>query len=207
VVLVDTFHEQLDSLTVNNQQGAYAATRHLIALGHKRIGMLAANKESIPARERWRGFQKAMEEAGLPIDPALVKYSTSPELDGFTRQSGQEVMKQFLALGRHRPTAVFVSSDIQAAGALNALSEAGLKCPEDLSIVGFDDIELASHLGLTTMRQPMYEMGMLAAESLLARLDDTRRQPAHTLFVPKLIVRNTTRALVPRVRVTGVTAA
>jgi LacI family transcriptional regulator len=200
VVLVDTFHEKLDSLSVDNRQGAYAATLHLISLGHKRIGMLAANKESIPARERRRGFQKAMEEAGLPIDPALIKNSSSPELDGFTRQSGHDVMNHFLAMGRKRPTAVFVSSDIQAAGALGALSEAGLRCPEEMSIVGFDDIELAAHLGLTTMRQPMYEMGRLAAEHLLARLEDERRQAEHTLFVPELIVRSSTQALVSPTR-------
>lgn len=207
VVLVDTFHEQFDSLTVDNQQGAYAATHHLVSLGHKRIGMLAANRESVPARERLKGFRKAMDEAGLPIEPSLVKNSSSPKLDGFTRESGYEVMNQFLAMGQKMPTAVFVSSDIQAAGALGAISAAGLRCPEDISIVGFDDIELASHLGLTTMRQPMYEMGMLAAEILLARLEDPTQEPTHTLFVPKLVIRNTSGPHVSRERVATETAA
>jgi LacI family transcriptional regulator len=195
VVLVDANNEEFDSLTVDNQQGARAATCHLISLGHKRIGMLSANRDSVPAKERLRGFTKAMKEAGLPVEPSLVKNSTSSKLDGFTRESGYEVMNQFLAMGEKMPTAIFASSDIQASGALSALSSAGRKCPDDLSLVGFDDIELASHLGLTTMRQPMYEMGMLAAETLLARLDDARRQTMHTLFVPKLIVRSTSGAL------------
>jgi LacI family transcriptional regulator len=195
VVLVDAYNEQFDSLTVDNQQGARAATAHLISLGHRRIGMLSANRESVPAKERIKGYTKAMREAGLPVDPTLIKYSSSSRLDGFTRESGHEVMNQFLSLGRGMPTAIFASSDIQAAGALSALSAAGRKCPDDLSLVGFDDIELASHLGLTTMRQPMFEMGMLAAERLLARLEDTRQQTMHTLFVPKLIVRSTSKAL------------
>jgi LacI family transcriptional regulator len=207
LVLVDAHHKSFDSLAVDNQQGAYVATNHLIASGHRRIGMLNANIESIPARERLRGFRKAMEDADLPIDATLVKNSSSPRLDGFTRESGHEVMQQFISLGKKMPTAIFVSSDIQAAGALTALGEAGLKCPDDISIVGFDDIELASHLGLTTMRQPMYEMGVLAADVLLARFEEPKREPVHRMFVPKLIVRKTSESLDSRIRVASETAA
>jgi LacI family transcriptional regulator len=191
VVLVDAYHENFDSLSVDNLQGAYIAAKHLIALGHTRIGMLNANLESVPARERLKGFRKAMEEAGFSVDPALVKNSSSSRLDGFTRESGYEVMKQFIALRKKRPSALVVSSDIQAVGALAAMSEEGLRCPEDIAIVGFDDIELASHLGLTTMRQPMYDMGVLAAEILSERLRDPSREITHTMFVPKLVVRKT----------------
>jgi len=207
LVLVDAFHKDFDSLAVDNQQGAYVATNHLIASGHRRIGMLNANVESIPARERLRGYRKAMEDAVLTIDPTLVKNSSSPRLDGFTRESGYEVMQQFIRMGRKMPSAIFVSSDIQAAGAIAAIGEAGLKCPEDISIVGFDDIELASHLGLTTMRQPMFEMGVLAAEVLLARLEEPNREPIHTMFVPKLIVRKTSEGLGSRMHVANETAA
>ena len=206
-VLVDAYHKQFDSLAVDNRQGAYVATNHLIASGHRRIGMLSANLESVPARERLRGFRTAMEEADLPVDPSLIKKSASPRLDGFTRESGYEVMQQFIRLGNKMPSAIFVSSDIQAAGALDALGESGLKCPHDISIVGFDDIELASHLGLTTMRQPMYEMGVLAAEVLLARLEEPKREPVHAMFVPKLVVRKTSESLDSRVRAACETAA
>ncbi|MBI3579843.1 MAG: LacI family DNA-binding transcriptional regulator [Ignavibacteriales bacterium] len=191
VVLVDTFHKNFDSLFVENLQGAYIATKHLISLGHRRIGMLNANLESAPARDRLKGFQKAMNEAGIEINPLLVKKSLSTKLDGFTRESGYELMKEFIALGKKNPTGIFVSSDIQAMGALAALTEAGLRCPEDVSIVGFDDIELASHLGLTTMRQPMFEMGNLAAEILAQRLQNPQAEITHKKFVPKLIIRKT----------------
>ncbi len=200
VVLVDTNDKRFDSLAVDNQEGALKATKHLISLGHKRIGMLNANLEGLPARERLRGFRKAMDEAGLAVDTALIKNSKSTKLDGFTREAGFDVMQQFIALGRHMPSALFVSSDIQAAGALTALADSGLKCPHDISIVGFDDIELASHLGLTTMRQPLFTMGHLAAEVLLKRLSDPNREPVHTMFVPELVVRKTAKPIETRGR-------
>ena len=195
IVLVDTHDDRCDSLAVDNQKGSYVATNHLITLGHKRIGMLTANLESVPSRERVLGFRKAMDEAGLAIPRTFIKSSHSTKLDGFTRESGYEVMQQFIAMGRQMPTAFIVSSDIQASGALNALAEAGLNCPEDISVVGFDDIDLASHIGLTTMRQPMFEMGELATDLLMERLAHSQREPTHSLFVPKLVVRKTSKAL------------
>ncbi len=191
VVLVDTFHPLFDSLTVENVEGALTATRHLISLGHKRIGILNANLESVPARERLQGFQRAMRETGIPVDQELMKRSASPMLDGFTRETGYQLMKEFLRLGSKAPTAVFVASDIQALGAMTAIQEAGLQCPDDVAIVAFDDIPLASHLGLTTMRQPMYEMGSLAIERLMERMKNPDVSPKHTTFVPTLVIRKT----------------
>lgn len=191
VIVVDSYHKSFDSLTVDNQEGAFHATMHLIKLGHKRIGLLNANIESAPARERSKGFQNALTGAGLAIDPELVKNSNSPTLDGFTRDAGYELMKQFLSLKGRMPTAIVVASDIQAVGALAAINEAGLKCPNDVALIGFDDIELASHLELTTMRQPMYEMGALAADILADRLKNPKEKVSQTKFVPKLIVRKT----------------
>lgn len=195
VVLVDTFHDNFDSFSIENLQGAYMATRHLVSLGHKRIGMLSANLESVPARERLKGFQKALRDAKLVVEPELIKKSTSPRLDGFTRETGYELMKEFIAMGKGMPTAIFVSSDIQAIGALAALSEEGLRCPDDVALVGFDDIELSSHFELTTLRQPMFEMGALAAEKLAQRMEHPDVPPTHTTFVPKLIVRKSCGAV------------
>ncbi|HLE32574.1 MAG TPA: LacI family DNA-binding transcriptional regulator [Bacteroidota bacterium] len=191
VVLVDTYHPSFDSFTVENVQGAYTAAKHLISLGHQKIGILNANLESVPARERLHGFQKAVKEAGLSIDPIWLKHSASPRLDGFTRETGYELMKEFIAMGSRRPTAVFVASDIQAIGALAALQDANLHCPDDVAIVGFDDIMLASSLGLTTMRQPMFEMGSLAVERLMTRMQDPVQPAVHMTFTPKLVVRST----------------
>ena len=191
LVLVDTYHPDFDSLSVENIQGAYAATKHLISLGHRNIGMLNANLESVPARERLQGFQMAMKESDLTPNPRFVKRSASPHLDGFTREVGYELMKEFLQLGSDMPSAIVVASDIQAVGALAALQEAGLRCPEDVALIGFDDIIIAGSLGLSTMRQPMYEMGSLAIEKLMLRMSDAERPPSHMTFTPKLVVRKT----------------
>lgn len=191
VVLIDTYHKNFDSLSVENVKGAHTATEHLIRMGHRRIGMLSANLESVPARERLQGFRDAMREAGLQIDPSLIKHSASASLDGFTRDCGYRLMKEFIVMKSARPTAIVVSSDIQAIGALEAMQEDNICCPEDIAIVGFDDIELASHLGLTTVRQPMYQMGTLAAEKLMERMRNPDSPPTHTTFVPKLVVRKT----------------
>ncbi|HLF19781.1 MAG TPA: LacI family DNA-binding transcriptional regulator [Bacteroidota bacterium] len=192
VVLIDTHNKNFDSFFVDNSEGAYVATNHLISLGHERIGILLANLESTPARQRLEGFRRAMNEANLEVRSSWIKRSSSAKLDGFTRETGYELMREFLVSRFDMPTAVFVSSDIQAAGALSAIEEAGMKCPDDIALVGFDDIELASHLGLTTMRQPMFEMGSLAAARLIERMANLTLKPKETAFVPKLVVRQTT---------------
>jgi LacI family transcriptional regulator len=189
LVLVDAYHPDFDSFSVENVVGARQATAHLHALGHRRIGMLAANLESLPARERLSGYRQGLEEAGIAYDASIVLSSTSPRLDGFTRETGYELMGRFIAMGSRRPSAVFVSSDVQAAGALMAVQDAGLRCPEDFAIIGFDDIALAGHIGLTTMRQPLVEMGRLAVQRLNERLATPDLPITQHSFVPELVVR------------------
>ena len=104
-------------------------------------------------------------------------------------------MIEMLEMGSARPTAIFVASDIQAMGAMTALRDNGLKVPDDMAIVGFDDIELAQHIGLTTVRQPMYEMGVLAVGRILDRMTDRNGSVTHTTFTPKLIVRESCGAV------------
>jgi DNA-binding LacI/PurR family transcriptional regulator len=191
LILLDTRHEQFDSVFVENVEGALLATSHLIQLGHKHIGMLSANAASSPAQARVKGYKKALHRAGLSLDSKLIKYSMNTKLDGFTRESGHETMKQFLQMKQGCPSAIFVSSDIQALGALSAIGENDLRCPNDIAIVGFDDIEISKHIGLTTMRQPMYEMGHLAASRIVSRISESSSAPAHTAFHPELIVRKT----------------
>lgn len=190
LVLVDAFHAAFDSITVDNRRGGYLATNHLIELGHRRVGLLNANPQSTPAQERLKGYKDAMRDAGIDIRAEWIKQSRSKELDGFTRETGADLMKEFLALESERPTAIFVSSDIQAIGALQALEESGLRCPDDIAFVGFDDIELSRYLGITTVRQPMFQMGALAVEVFQRRLMDRKTPPIHRQFLPELVVRN-----------------
>jgi len=157
--------------------------------------MINAQLVSTPAVERLQGYRRALEGHGVPYSEKLIKTGTNIKQDGFNRDAGYEAMIEFLKMGPDMPKAFFVSSDIQAMGAITALSENGIRVPEDVSIVGFDDIELARHIRLTTMRQPMFQMGVLAIERLVARMASPDMEILHTTFSPTLIVRESCGAL------------
>jgi LacI family transcriptional regulator len=193
VVLVDTHHESFDSLRVRNKEGAMRATQHLISLGHRNIAMINATLENEPARERLEGYRAALEQAGLTFETNNVLRATIDKQDGFNREAGYVSMKQLVSRSslRNPVTAVFVSSDVQAIGALEAARELGVRVPEDMAMVSFDDIELARHAQLSTMRQPMHEMGSLALERLRARMKAPSIPPTLTTFLPELVIRQT----------------
>jgi LacI family transcriptional regulator len=193
VVLIDAYHSEFDSIRVENKEGAMTATRHLIGLGHRQIAMINASLETLPAQERQQGYRAALLEAGLPYVRENVIAAGAMRQDGFNRESGAMAMRQLLpAFDRPDPvTAVFVVSDIQALGALDVARKAGIRVPGDVAIVSFDDIELAQHAGLTTMRQPMHQMGMLAVECLTTRMSDPDGPVTLTTFHPDLVIRDT----------------
>ncbi len=187
-VLVDCFHTDFDSVSIDNEHGGYLAARHLIDQGRERIAIIMANPGSVPAADRQKGYRRALEEAGLQPNDAYAISSDDEETHGYTEAHGHEAMEQLLACDP-APDAVFATSDVQALGAIAALREAGLKVPEDVCIVGFDDIRLSEHLGLSTLRQPMYDLGRLATEKLLSRIAEPDRLPTHTVFSPHLVKR------------------
>ncbi len=195
LVLVDASHPDFDSIVVNNETGAYAAVRHLIGLGHKRLAMITGHRESAPAHYRYLGFQTALAEAGLKLpDDLLMSSDNLPSEavkinDGFNKETGYLAMRQLLAHNGKRPTGVFIASDIQALGAMKAVRESGLRIPEDIAIVGFDDIELAEYAGLTTVRQPMFEMGRQAVERLMTLIDHPKTPREHRHIETELVIR------------------
>ncbi len=196
VVLVDSFHPEFDSIYIDNEQGGYVATQHLIEQGFERIGLILANPVSVPAADRRRGYERALREAGQSCAEARIVASDDDHQHGYTEEAGYAGMRTLLCK-RPRPDAVFVASDIQALGALRAVQEAGLRVPDDIALIGFDDIRISSYVGLTTLRQPMYEMGKLAVEKLLLRLQSMDYPTSHTVFAPRLVVRATTGAPLP----------
>jgi LacI family transcriptional regulator len=117
--------------------------------------------------------------------------------DGFNKETGYWAMRQLLAVNGKRPTAVFAASDIQAMGAIKAVQEAGLRIPEDIAIVGFDDIELAEYVGLTTVRQPMFQMGKQAVERLMQLINDPSSPRQHLRIETELIVRESSGGVGP----------
>ena len=152
-----------DYVGVDNEGGAFLITRHLVQLGHRRLAMISGPLTIRNAQERLAGFTRALQAAALP-EPAV-------ELAGFDRPSGLEAARRLMQL-TPRPDAIFAANDLLAVGALAALRELGLRCPEDVAVVGFDDLELAAftHPPLTTVAQPGYELGRCAAEALFNRL-------------------------------------
>ena len=190
VVLVDATGRGVPSVVTDDVEGGRMATRHLVELGHRAIGFLG--DEPRPplgfraSQARERGFDEVLRSAGLPAPPGLRRYG--PHDRDVARALGREL----LSPGPHRPTAVFASSDMQAMGVLRAAGDLGLRVPDDVSVIGFDDIELSAHLGLTTVRQPLFESGRLGVELLLQALaghaGPTRR---HTLPLD-LVARSTT---------------
>lgn len=189
VVLVDSSHSELDSVFVDNERGGYEATRHLIEMGYRRIGYLSGHPMSVPAVDRQAGYGRALREAGLPFDPDRIYTPQQSRDHGYTECIGYEGMQ---ALLKQDLDAVFVASDIQALGALRAIHEAGLRVPEDLGVVGFDDIAVSAYVGLTTMRQPMYDMGRQAVDALLSRLNAPVSASAHSVHYAELVRRNST---------------
>ncbi|NUN69238.1 MAG: LacI family DNA-binding transcriptional regulator [Bacteroidetes bacterium] len=189
LVLVDTFHPQFDSIRVDNAGGATIATEHLLSLGHRNIGMINANLQSAPARERLASFRQTLQQAGVTIPEGNIVNSDEQKNDGFSRESGFRGMMEFLGRGLPVPTAFFVSSDIQAIGVLAALRERNIRVPEDVAIVSFDDVELAKNFDLTTMRQPMFKMGELAVKKMIERIEHPDAPVSSVSFKPGLVIR------------------
>ncbi|HYJ90649.1 MAG TPA: LacI family DNA-binding transcriptional regulator [Pyrinomonadaceae bacterium] len=187
-------HEELDGVTnvvLNHQHAAELGVGHLYNLGHRRIAVIKGQEFSSDTGERWSTINEAARRRGIEIDPRLTVQlmgdSPSPEV-------GYEAMKALLARGE-RFTAVFAFNDISAIGATRALVEMGLRVPNDVSVLGFDDIYSAAfhNPALTTIRQPLFEMGRLAARTLLDRLaDETGQIPQNLSVEPTLIVRQST---------------
>jgi DNA-binding LacI/PurR family transcriptional regulator len=190
----DFRHPQVDFVTADNLQGGYEATKHLIDLGHRRIGFIGISLTKGQALRRFQGYLEAMNEHGLRVSEELIVggRNGSDQRPGYsTEEIGYDGMTKLLKL-RKRPTAVFARNDFTAVGALNAIRQAGLRVPEDIAVVGYDDIPLASHTSppLTTVRQPTREQGSIAAESLVKRIEGGIDLPrTERVFECELVVR------------------
>jgi LacI family transcriptional regulator len=174
---------------VDEEEGARAATRHLIELGHRRIGLLAGSYFSF-ATQRALGYRAALEAAGIAFDETRVGRAPYYNAD-----EGREGMRSLLAKAEGL-TAVFAETDELAIGAIRALYEAGLSVPRDVSVVGFDDIDICAYLspGLTTVRQPIQDMGRKTAELMSKLIEGEDAGSGSNVFGHELIVRESTAA-------------
>lgn len=185
VVLADRRLDiECDIVVVDNVEGAYQMTRHLLEMGHTRIGIITGPMGVATSAERIEGHRRALVEAGVEICDDLV-------MEGDYRQpSGHERALEFLRMPSP-PTAVFACNDLMAVGALSAIEEAGLMVPNDVAVVGFDDIAIASAVKprLSTMAQPMYEIGVIASRMLIGRIKSPTKPYQTVVLQPQLVIR------------------
>ncbi len=191
IVTIETGAEQFPSVVCDNVAAAVTATRHLVNLGHERIAIISglANdpmKFPIP-RARRRGYVQVLEENEIEVRPDF-------DISGnFSYEGGAEAMAELLAV-RQAPTAVFAFSDEMAVGAMKTIRDLGLRIPDDISVLGFDDHDVAQYVGLTTIRQPVAEYGERAA-SLLLEILKGKSPPGPNVVLPtRLVIRSTTGA-------------
>lgn len=190
VVILDHMHPRLDSIIIANRDGARRATEHLVGLGHRQIGMIDGHLSSYPAVLRLEGYQQALNEANLPFDDnRLIICDAKAGEHGFNEAAGYLAMKRLIAQSGQRSTALFVASDVQALGVMRAAKEAGIAIPGDLALVGFDDIEFAKFVGLTTMHQPIAQIGQMAVARLVQRIQGGANGEFFHQLSPELIVR------------------
>jgi DNA-binding LacI/PurR family transcriptional regulator len=174
-----------DSVTANNEEGALEATRHLIQMGHMRLAMIVGPQHLTNAKDRLKGFKKAIREAKISISTEYIQETTFDKQGGYT--------KTLLLLRLiPRPTAIFAGNDMIALGILRAIRESRLRCPEDISIMGFDDLDLAeaTHPPLSSVSQSGYQLGTTAAHILIERLHGDRSPAKHIVLKTSLSLRN-----------------
>ncbi len=189
VVLIDAYSPMFTSLVVNNVEGAYQAVKCLIERGHRRIGFIngeiEGNFKFNQANDRLIGVHRAFGEGGLLFEPELMLTSEWSRVGG--KQAALRLLTQ-----QELPTAIFAASDMQAIGVLEAAKELGIAIPEQLSVMGFDGIEVSELLELSTVRQPMQEMGEVGAARLVELIDNSAQTSELIRFDTRLIERHTT---------------
>ena len=193
VSLVDAWHPDLGGVYVDDLEGGYMAARHLIELGHRNIGYISDYLETpfnyVAMKRRFMGYVQALEEEDYEFNPHHF-------MQGAHGRDEAKILAMELLKMPNRPTAIFAASDTQAVGVLDAAREIGLSVPDDLSLIGYDNIRDADYANLTTVAQPLFQSGLIGAEILLNQIEKTGEEtPRQEVLLPlQLVVRKTTGA-------------
>ncbi|WP_025499439.1 substrate-binding domain-containing protein [Vibrio parahaemolyticus] len=179
-----------DKIQDNSLRGGYLAAKYLVDCGHTEIGCITGPLIKHQAQMRYEGYKRAMNEAGLEFNANWIIESD------FECEGGYQAFKKMAERGT-LPSSIFVSNDMMAMGVINAANELGIKVPDDLSIIGYDDIHIAKFMSpsLTTIHQPKYRLGQAAVETLVRRLDDKSNEAQVVQLEPTLVVRNSVKLL------------
>ena len=174
-----------DSVTVANEQGAYAATRHLIKIGHRRLAAITGPLHLTNAKQRLDGFRRALNESKLTVAPEYLHETTFERAGGYTK--ARLILKLLPP-----PTAIFAGNDMIALGVIQAIRELGLHCPKDVSVMGFDDLDFAELISpsLSSVSQSGYQLGAMAARILMDRLRGDNGPPKHLVLNTQLKIRD-----------------
>lgn len=187
-VLIDAHHPQISRVIVDNVAGGYQATKYLINLGHRKIGFISDflnDPFNSPVRDRFQGYKNALAEAAVPVNPAYHRQGEHG------RSTAREMAYTLLSMP-DAPTAIFAYSDTQAVGVIEAAREMGIKIPEQLSVIGYDNIEAAEYLEITTVRQALYESGVRGCKLLLDLMGAPLLSPVEISLPTELMLRKTT---------------
>lgn len=194
VVLVNRYVDSAhaDTVVSDNRRGGRLVARAMLELGHRRIALVTGPENTTTSRDRERGFRELLQASGVQFDETLRRVGQ------YSHRSGYQWCLELLA-AEPRPTAVFAANDVIAFGALDAARRVGVRVPAELSVVGFDDIDMAGWEGfnLTTVRQPLAEMGRAAAKLLIGRIAGDEALPPRRLVFPVELVRRGTLAAAP----------
>lgn len=189
IVLVDTHHAQFNSIMIDDVDGAYRATSHLIDLGHTKIAHIGDFMDNPfnfrQIHDRYQGYRQALQEAN-------ISFRSDYHLEGEHSQREAQQLAYELLTSDDPPTAIFAFSDTQAIGIMKAARDLGLHVPEQLSVIGYDDIEIAEYLHLTTIRQSLLQSGLEGGQLLLETMATSAAKPQERLLPTELIVRGTT---------------
>ncbi|MCA0991272.1 LacI family DNA-binding transcriptional regulator [Pseudalkalibacillus hwajinpoensis] len=188
-VLFGDTNLSIDCINVNDQKGGYDMTNYILQNGHEKIGIIVIDEDNTFPVKRYNGYQQALRDNDIPFNPNYVRYSNNTEGDGFT--------KALELLESTDITALFCLSDVLALGALRAAREVGKVVPKEISIAGFDGVlfDQVAEPHLTTMKQPVYEIGQALASELLTRIENPFKKVTKKLFDPKIMIRNSTSKL------------
>ncbi len=187
VVLIDRYLKEIefDAVVVNNQESAYQATKYLVDLGHKKIAMISAPLLDISTRlERVEGYRKALEDNGIKVNQGLIKICNYKKSNGY-------IKAMQLLTGRYAPTAIFVTNNLVALGALIAIKEKRLRIPQDISFLMFDDLDWTPHFNpaLTTVAQPAYMIGSKSVDIFLKKIRRKKKKCEIIILKTELIIR------------------
>ncbi|MEX0646191.1 MAG: LacI family DNA-binding transcriptional regulator [Balneolaceae bacterium] len=194
ISLIDDSFDDFDSVSFDNVNGGYTATRYFLDKGYRKIVVLSASPTAKPIQGRLKGYKKALEEYGIQFDENLVITGNSIKRDGFTEQSGYQAMKKILQLDP-LPEACFCMSDIKAVGAMKAMREVSMTLP----VISYDNLSISDYIGLSTVSQPMYEMGYKATKNLIHRISNKKAPVSHKIYNPRLIIRSSSEIPLPKI--------